>query len=238
MLIKNLQLSIDIDPEKIHQLILESGQITDYGLLNGKFGIAICFFHLSRHLEHNLFLDYANNQLDEIWNSLSDDLSIEFESGLSGIGWGIEYLIQNDFVKGNSNLICNDIDKMVMRICPRRFNDYSLESGLEGILNYICARLAGRNKNVKRNPFLKSFIDDLAYLYKNSKKLKLSEEIIFKLGIINNLVPFYDFKLDLDRFIRVDIDAKSDNIQLEILGIRDGISGLLLRKILQIPRSK
>lgn len=183
-------------------------------------------------------MGYANNQLDEIWESLAQDLSIDFESGFSGIGWGIEYLIQNNFVKGNSNLICNDIDKMVMKICPRRFNDYSLEAGLEGILNYVCARLAGRNKNVKRNPFLKSFIDDLTYLYKNAKKLKLSEEIIFKLGIINNLVPFDDFKMDLDRFIRVDIDAQSDNIQLETLGIRDGISGLLLRKILQIPRSK
>lgn len=231
MLIKNNWLEMNMYEEQIHRLILYSGS-SENGLLHGKFGISICFFHLSRHLNNDTLNRYANILLDEIWTSLSNDTSIDFESGLSGVGWGIEYLIQNNFVKGNSNLICNDIDSMIMRVCPLRFSDYSLESGLEGILYYICARISGARKNGKPNPFLKSFIDEFKDLQNNAEILKLSNRINLSLDLIKNKTKLNDFTLDLNQFIDLDINSSFENLHLKPLGLKDGISGLLLQQII------
>ena len=70
----------------------------DIGLLDGKMGIVIFFFNYSRFTNNTLYSDFAYDLIDEIYNDLSSDYSINFDDGLCGIGWGIEYLIANQFV--------------------------------------------------------------------------------------------------------------------------------------------
>ena len=54
---------------------------------------------------------------------------------------GIEYLIQNGFMEGDSNEILTEIDKKVMERDLRRIKDLSLETGLMGISSYINIRI-------------------------------------------------------------------------------------------------
>ena len=68
-------------------------------------------------------------------------MPINLETGLCGIGWGIEYLIQNGFMEGDSNEILTEIDKKVMERDLRRIKDLSLETGLMGISSYINIRI-------------------------------------------------------------------------------------------------
>lgn len=49
--------------------------------------------------------------LEEVIQELHSDLPIRFSDGLCGIGWGVEYLIQNAFIAGDSDEILEDLDQ-------------------------------------------------------------------------------------------------------------------------------
>lgn len=96
-----------------HILILKSSHHSDIGLLDGKMGIAIAFAHLSRCSTNNeIYYECMSDLLDDILGDIHKGLNYSFKLGLSGIGWGIEYLIQNGFVEGDSVEICEEIDRV------------------------------------------------------------------------------------------------------------------------------
>ena len=97
----------------VRQLILNTSFINNLGILNGKMGVAIFFYHYFLYTKDSKYRRFANFLLDEIYEDITIDLCSDFENGLSGIGWGIEYLIQNGFVKGNTNEVLADIDSLV-----------------------------------------------------------------------------------------------------------------------------
>lgn len=103
-------------------------------------GIALFFYHYSRHTGNAVYSGYADDLLDEIWDNLYNRLPDTFESGLSGIAWGIEYLILNNFVSGNGNEICEDIDAHIMRMDSRRMTSGFIEKELEGFLHYVLSQ--------------------------------------------------------------------------------------------------
>jgi len=94
--------------------MLKSFNIANLGLFHGKIGIALFFYHYCQHTGNVVYSDYADDLLDNILDNIHTYLPSTFESGLTGIAWGIEYLIQNNFVLGNSNEICEDIDAHIM----------------------------------------------------------------------------------------------------------------------------
>jgi lantibiotic modifying enzyme len=93
-----------------------SNKISDVGLLNGKMGIVIFFAHYAQYTGLQRYDEFAENLLDEIYDALGRNSPIDFQSELCGIGWGIEYLVQNGLMAGNTDEILEDIDKKIMRI--------------------------------------------------------------------------------------------------------------------------
>ena len=83
----------------IHYLILNASFIRDLGLLDGKMGICIFFYLYARQTGSKLYEELGGYLLDEIYKEITQSASIGFAKGLCGIAWGIEYLIQNDFVQ-------------------------------------------------------------------------------------------------------------------------------------------
>jgi len=130
----------------IHHLMMQSSFLKDIGLFYGKMGIALFFYHYSKCIDNVVYSDYAGDLLDDILENLHNRLPDTFESGLTGIAWGIEYLIQNNFVSGNSNEICEEIDARIMQLDPRRMSPKFIEKELEGFLHYILIRTLGTVK--------------------------------------------------------------------------------------------
>lgn len=124
-----------------NHLILHSIDIEDIGLFHGKMGVVLFFAHYARYTDQAIYDDFAGELLEEISENIPETLPINLETGLCGIGWGIEYLIQNGFMEGDSNEILTEIDKKVMERDLRRMKDLSLETGLMGISCYISLRL-------------------------------------------------------------------------------------------------
>src|ERR1035437_3983241 len=104
----------------IHQLLLKSGEENNIGLCNGKMGLVLFFVHYSKITCNPIYEDIADELMNEITREIHNYLPIGFDSGLSGIGWGIEYLIQKRFLEGNSLEICEEIDKKLMEKDPGR----------------------------------------------------------------------------------------------------------------------
>jgi len=75
-------------------LIINANLMYDVGLLNGKMGIALFFFHLARKTGISVYEEYAGELIDQICESLPRDMSVRYVDGLAGIGVGIEYLCQ------------------------------------------------------------------------------------------------------------------------------------------------
>lgn len=225
--------NFDLDQRMLHVLMQHSDALMDMGLLNGKMGIVIFFSHYSKHTQKDIFDDIAGNLLDNVLSKIHKKLPINFDSGLTGIGWAIEYLIQNKFMEGDSLTVCKQIDEMIMKTDPRRLNDLTLESGIEGLLHYILAHIQGVQNQSGILPFDADYLKDVYSAVNKLDKNKIQKRLCI---LINEYVNFYQgkevkYSINIKPFLR-----KRKVIENRLcdtpLNIKNGISGILLNGML------
>jgi hypothetical protein len=143
-------------------LIINTSFLSDLGLFHGKMGIALFFAHYYKYTNNNLYNNFIYELMEEVYTEINNELPIGLESGLSGIGWGLAYLLQNKFVEGNPDEILYEIDKKIMEKDVRRMTDKSLRTGLNGIFCYVYKRLymLSGSSNI---PFDATYLDDLEF---------------------------------------------------------------------------
>jgi hypothetical protein len=84
---------------QITDMLLLNGTLTECpGLVHGKMGIAIFFFHYARYTGTELFADYAMDLIGEMLNQIQVNSPADYEKGLAGIGVGLDYMIRNNFL--------------------------------------------------------------------------------------------------------------------------------------------
>jgi hypothetical protein len=135
-----------------HLLLQESFE-EKTGLLNGKMAFAIFFFHYAGYTGNLLYEDFAISLIDEIQEEVYAGMPFCLDEGICGIGWGIEYLIQEGFVDADADFLLEDVDRYVMQIDVPELNDMSLAKGVTGIAGYVCMRYQGKPYHYA-NPFL------------------------------------------------------------------------------------
>lgn len=138
----NYYIAIEKDLQQIGELLLLNGTLTeDPGLVHGKMGIAVFLFHYAQYTENMLFADYAMDLIGEIQNQLHVDSCADYEKGVAGIGVGIRYLIQNDYLDAEDNIF-EDLDQRMYRaVMYDPWRDFSLYGGLAGYGRYWISRL-------------------------------------------------------------------------------------------------
>lgn len=166
--------------DQIVQHLLLYGSFTgNLGLLKGKMGVVIFFYYYSKYVDKNLYDVIAGELLDEIIENLNEHVSIDFEDGFCGIGWGILHLIEKGFVNADADYILSDIDQKIMERNLMRLNDNSLEKGLMGIAHYAVKRKKlDRTYMIELLDSMKSvgFVDDCFELLKNELSQLLFSE--------------------------------------------------------------
>lgn len=83
----------------------------------------------------------AEQLLEEVCDTLSTALSFRFDTGLTGIGWGIEHLVQNGFVDADTDEILGEIDEAVWSARQQRKELRLLQGSHFGYGLYFLARL-------------------------------------------------------------------------------------------------
>lgn len=225
---------ISTEQRIIHHLILYSSSSKNIGLLEGKMGVIILFMHLAKNTENSIYENIAEDLLDEIWEEITIKTPIDFESGLSGIGWGIEYLIQNKFVEGCSLDICEEIDNKIMSWDPKRISDHSIEYGLGGLLHYILAHIKGSIQQNNRLPFDNIYLKDLSSAINTTPKNNPDNEINQLIIQYNEFfrskhIPNYSF--NLGSFVSPIEHFEENKLLTYPMGLKGGLGGILLTKL-------
>lgn len=130
-----------------HSLLNKEESSEEIGLWNGKMGIAICLLHLYRITEVKRYEEVASELIDNVYEQISLQMPLSFESGLIGIGCGFQYIISNGFVDADSDEILSDIDYIIINcIDMRSIDSLSFENGVCGLLYYLYHRLKDRSE--------------------------------------------------------------------------------------------
>ena len=115
------------------------------GLLYGKIGVAVFFFHYARYCNNEKYEDHAINLVEKTQKQMLFMTSTDYDRGLTGIGTAIEYLEQNNFVEADTNEILEDSDRKISHaVVYNNHTDTSLFSGLSGLGKYLLSRISGR----------------------------------------------------------------------------------------------
>ncbi|GHT15375.1 hypothetical protein FACS189426_22930 [Bacteroidia bacterium] len=133
---------IEQNLQQIAEMLVLNGTLTECpGLVHGKMGIAVFFFHYAQHTSNELFADYAMDVIGEMLNQIHVNSPADYEKGLAGIGVGIDYLIRNNFLDVEDD-ICEDFDqRMVRAVMYDPWQDFSQYNGLTGYGRYWITRL-------------------------------------------------------------------------------------------------
>ncbi|MEI8115794.1 MAG: lanthionine synthetase LanC family protein, partial [Bacteroidia bacterium] len=108
----------------------------------GNTGLSIFFNLLSRQTNNPEYEKLADDLLDKAFANLTTSASADFENGLAGIGWGIEYLVQHGFAEGDTDEILEEVDNKVFRsLNEENHTSIELGNGLTGYLFYLISRL-------------------------------------------------------------------------------------------------
>ncbi len=130
-------------------LLLNASFIDNLGLMHGKMGIAVYFLHLARETKNNIYESYAGELIDEVYEEISTGTPVDFENGLAGIGWGIEYLVEAGFIEADTDGVLADFDERIAHElahhCPEGIG---LLDGLMGLGAYFLMRI--KQKGAKK----------------------------------------------------------------------------------------
>ena len=91
-------------------LLLNGSFVDNLGFGKGKMGIAISLYYYAHYNISKVFEDCADELIDEIYEEINTATPLDFENGLTGIGWGLEYLVRNGFLEGDTDDILKGID--------------------------------------------------------------------------------------------------------------------------------
>lgn len=141
-MLENNFIQIKKDLQQIADMLMLNGTLTECpGLVHGKMGIAIFFFHYAQYTNNMLFADYAMDLIDEILSQLHVNSQANYKKGIAGIGVGFDYMIRNNFLDIEDD-ICEDFDgRMYRAVKYDPWQDFSQYNGLTGYGRYWMTRL-------------------------------------------------------------------------------------------------
>jgi len=138
-------------------ILTSSFYIQNNGLLFGKMGMAIFLFHYAQYTHAEDIRDKAFDLVFHITKNLNISL-INYTNGISGIGVGIEYLIQHKFLEGNTDEVLEDFDEILYsQIHSQKL--YLSMKDLFDLEKYFQTRLS--NPQTEKQDFLQEAIQEI-----------------------------------------------------------------------------
>ena len=228
---KNYTHSKELLAKIADHLIINSSFLDNLGLLHGKMGIVIFFYHYSQYTNNDTIHKFADEILMEVLNEIHDELPVDFANGYCGIGWAIELLLQNNFIEGDSRDILKEVDTKIMERDVSRIADNELFTGIEGVLHYVLFRLSACDNNT---PFDKNYLSNISYSISKQNKVKRNtnlSEIASKFLIWDN-----EREIEYEPYTYINKLLLSNKLEEDIinlnLGLIDGLAGMGLKIIL------
>ena len=97
-------------------VLMQASSSRNYAFLRGKSGLIIYFYYLWSWRHNPMYRRYAEQYVEEMSEWLYLEMPIEFDTGITGIGWVIDHLIKKGFIEGDSDEILSDIDARIIDV--------------------------------------------------------------------------------------------------------------------------
>lgn len=205
--------------QRIADYLIINGSFTStLGLYHGKMGIILFFAHYGRYKGESLYNDFANELMNEILEDIHTGIPVNFETGLCGIGWGVEYLVQNGFMEGDTPSILADIDLRIMLHNPLHIKDISLRTGLAGIGYYVSTHVPDMKDN--RTALDEDYLQNLTNVL-SKVDFKREENLYKNIGFPISFPAFL--------FENIVLIGKETCLSDLPLGIENGVAGTGLK---------
>jgi len=121
------------------------------GLYQGLMGICISYFILSKVTGEQRYRKTAFKYLNKVQQSIPAIDDLGFANGLAGIGWGVEWLVQNGFIKANTENVLEDFDDtLYTSVLYSKDFTLSLADGSIGKALYYLYRMQANNPHKRR----------------------------------------------------------------------------------------
>ena len=142
--------SIEQRLQQIADMLILNGTLVDCpGLIHGKTGIAIFFFHYAQYTSNVLYENYALDLIVEMQSQIHNNSPADYETGLAGIGVGIDYLLSNHFLEVDDDFF-EDFDKrMVRAVMYDSCQDFTFYNGFAGFGQYWIMRQRRHTSSVQ-----------------------------------------------------------------------------------------
>ena len=165
-------------------LILNAYSVNSLGLYNGKAGISLCLFELAQYLKDETLEDKALELLQETLALSSKGEAINFEAGLSGIGFVLLYLIQNQILDADyKDLFEEQNQKVISRLQEK--SNFSVKDLSFVIFLDLLAKLAD---NEEINVLIDRILTDIEKsLNEQLDKFYSTDSGVTKLKVLNDL---------------------------------------------------
>ncbi|QPH38945.1 lanthionine synthetase LanC family protein [Pedobacter endophyticus] len=118
----------------------------DLGLYNGKMGACVAYY--IKGASNSRYKTMAAKMFDEIIDNIANVECYSFSEGLLGIGWAIEWLNQNNFIKLDTDDFLEDLDDEIYKlIMYSKARSIDLNTGTVGRILYLYKRVTAQNPN-------------------------------------------------------------------------------------------
>ena len=121
------------DKEVLRQLMniisINFQQDVKVGLMKGKMGMAILFYHYARYTGNKRHEYFPNEYMELVEKFFGVSTTKNIIEGIAGVGWGIDYMIKKEFIDADGDEVLENLDQL-MKIAD---NDNFLED-VEAIL--------------------------------------------------------------------------------------------------------
>lgn len=144
---------VTFDVEDIIELPTDIHTLTrnrPYGL-EGIFGTSLLYYAAGRANKRPDYIKVGKMLLDDVADHIMELGRADFLNGIPGIGWGVEWLAQNNFLNVNTDQILEDIDDMLYKsVVFSQTEDFSIRFGTLGLLMYFVQRFRSTNTSPDR----------------------------------------------------------------------------------------
>lgn len=193
----------------VRHLIINTDFLSNLGIFHGKMGVVLFFFHYLNIFKNEIIEEYLEYLLQDICQSVHTNIPVDFANGICGIGWGINFLLENRYIDGDPNVVLRNFDKKIMEKNIKYINDFTFDTGIMGIACYVKKRTNCKYKGISN--FSSLYLNDLAHV---TRDLVIPEDD----EILKNIIASCEKNV---------LDNKKE------LGLKNGYAGYGL-KLLQI----
>ena len=186
-------------------LMINGSMVFFSGLLYGKLGISLFFFHYARYTGYSLYNEYALYLIDMVKSQLHEDYPLDYERGLAGVGAGFDYLKKHGYFDVGDELMCQIDSKIAKAVSYERSVGW-----FAGLGRYLLSRH-------ERNPNVKDSLIKLADLLINHSKSAQIDEPVNKLSLLCDLYDAGIEKEKIERYLSGSIDALTKDVQINPL---------------------